>query len=54
MTTKVNPPAINPTPADHRPPRWTASGNNSKASAEISVPLAKARSTPLIWLGVRQ
>src|SRR5918994_240216 len=54
MTTKVSPPAINPSPAGHRPPRWTASGNSSKVSAEISVPLAKASSTPLIWYGARQ
>ena len=54
MTTKVSPPAISPSPAGHKPPRWTASGNNSKAKAEIRVPLAKASSTPLMRCGTRQ
>jgi hypothetical protein len=48
MTTKVAAPNSRPQPAGASPPSSTASGNSSKARAEIRVPLAKASKAPVI------
>jgi len=48
MTTKVAAPTRSPRPAGRSPPSSTASGNSSKARAEIRVPLAKASMAPVI------
>jgi hypothetical protein len=48
MTTKVAAPASRPQPAARSPPSSTASGNSSKARAEMRVPLAKASMAPVI------
>jgi len=51
VITKVAAPARSPSPERAAPPRWNASSKSSKASAEISAPLANASSVPVTHLG---
>jgi hypothetical protein len=46
--------AVGPGPAGASPPKSTASGNSSNASAEIRVPLANASMAPVTRVGAYQ